>query len=89
MRRLLAVLASTAALGTALLALPGSAAAGNCGNFAGSAVIATGDVPCRKAKAIVKEYLKLRKPDIQGWDCKGSSSSVYCSTPGKSIRWRK
>ena len=88
MRRVLATIASTVALG-ALLAIPGSATAGNCGKFAGSAVTKTGDVPCRKAKAIVKEFLKLREASIQGYDCKGSRTRVYCSTPGKSIRWKK
>ena len=89
MKKLWVALVLSGALGVALLAGPSSAPAANCGNYAGSPVITKGEVPCRKAKAIVKEFLKLRKPDIQGWDCKGSSSRVYCSIPGKSIRWRK
>jgi hypothetical protein len=89
MRRVLATIASTVALGAALLATPGSATAGNCGNYAGSAVIATGDVACRKAKAIVKEFLKVRKSSIQGYRCKGSSSRVHCKLDAKTISWRK
>ncbi|MGH2956161.1 MAG: hypothetical protein ACRDL6_04110 [Solirubrobacterales bacterium] len=89
MRHVLATIASTVALAAALLAAPGSATAGKCGNYAGSAVIATGEVPCRKAKAIVKEFLKVRKSSIQGYNCNGSRTRVFCRLDAKSIRWKK
>ena len=49
----------------------------------------TGEVACRKAKAIVKEFIKVRKSSIQGFSCKGSATKVYCSADAKSIRWKK
>ena len=89
MKKVLAVVALTGALGVALLAGPGSAPAANCGDYAGSPVITKGDVACRKAKAIVKEFLKVRKPSIQGFHCKGSATKVYCQAGGKSVSWKK
>ena len=77
------------ALGVALLAGPTSAPAANCGNYAGSPVITKGNVPCRKAKAIVKEFIKVRKPSIQGYNCKGSATKVFCRADAKTISWKK
>jgi hypothetical protein len=89
MKRLSIALAATAALGIAVLGGSGTATAANCGNYAGSPVITHGDVPCRKAKAIVKEFIKVRKSSIQGYNCKGSDTKVYCKAAGKSISWKK
>jgi hypothetical protein len=89
MKKLLAVMALAGALGVGLLAGPSAAPAANCGDYAGSPVITTGDVACRKAKAIVKEFIKVRKPSIQGYRCKGSATRVYCRADAKSISWKK
>jgi hypothetical protein len=77
------------ALGAALLAGPTAAPAANCGNYAGSPVITKGDVACRKAKAIVKEFIKVNKKSIQGYNCKGSDTKVFCKSGQKSISWKK
>jgi hypothetical protein len=89
MTKLWATMALVCALGVALLAGPSSAPAANCGNYAGSRVITKGDVVCRKAKAIVKEFLKTRKSRIQGFNCKGSATRVYCKSGAKSISWKR
>jgi hypothetical protein len=89
MKKLWVALVLVGALGVALLAGPSSAPAANCGNYAGSPVITTGDVACRKAKAIVKEFIKVRKSSIQGFKCKGSATKVYCKADAKSVSWKK
>jgi hypothetical protein len=89
MKRLWIVIALTAALGTALLAGPSAAPAAKCGNYAGSPVITKGDIACRKATAIVKEFIKVRKSRIQGFNCKGSATNVYCKSGKKQIIWKK
>jgi hypothetical protein len=76
-------------LGVALLAGPTSAPAANCGNYAGSPVKTKGDVACRKAKAIVKEFIKVRKKRIQGYNCKGNATKVNCRSAEKEIEWEK
>jgi len=89
MKKVCVLVVLTSLLGVALLAGPGSASAANCGKFAGSPVITTGHVACRKAKAIVKEFIKVRKKSIQGYRCKGSRTKVYCKADAKTIRWKK
>jgi hypothetical protein len=89
MKKLWVTVVLAGALGMALLAGPSSAPAANCGTYAGSPVITKGDVACRKAKAIVKEFIKVRKSSIQGYKCKGSATKVYCQSGGKSISWKK
>lgn len=90
MKRLVVVVALTGALGIALFPAAGPAgAAENCGAYAGADVIVNGDVPCRKAKAIVKEFIKVRKARIQGFNCTGSSSKVNCKSGAKKISWKK
>ena len=89
MKKLWVVMVLAGALGVALLAGPSSAPAANCGDYAGSPVITKGDVACRKARAIVKEFIKVRKPSIQGYNCKGSASEVYCKAGAKQISWKK
>jgi hypothetical protein len=83
-------MALTGALGAALIATTGPAAAAeNCGAYAGGDVIVKGGVPCRKAKAIVKEFIKVRKSRIQGFNCKGSSTKVNCKSGSKTVKWQK
>ena len=89
MKKLWVTMLLVGALGVALLAGPSSAPAANCGNYAGSPVKTTGGVECRKAKAIVKEFIKVRKSSIQGYRCKGSATKVYCKADAKIIRWKK
>jgi hypothetical protein len=89
MRRVLTVVISCGVLGVAVFGGPSAASAANCGNYAGGAVITKGDVNCRKAKAIVKEFLKVRKSRIQGFNCKGSSTRVSCKSGDKQITWKK
>jgi hypothetical protein len=90
MKKVWVAVVLSGALGVALLAGPTSAPAANCGNYAGSPVITKGEVPCRKAKAIVKEFIKVNKPRLQGYTCKGSDTKVFCKAPGgKSISWKK
>jgi hypothetical protein len=89
MKRLLIVIATTAAFGAALFAGPTAAPAANCGNYAGSPVKTKGDIACRKAKAIVKEFIKVNKPRLQGFNCKGSDTKVFCKSGAKSISWKK
>ena len=89
MTRLWIVVAVTAAFGAALFAGPTAAPAANCGDYAGSPVITKGDIACRKAKAIVKEFIKVRKSRIQGFNCKGSATRVYCKAGNKTISWKK
>jgi hypothetical protein len=86
-KRLLATLALTAALATAVLALPGPVAAANCGSYSGGNVIVKGPVSCKKARAIVKEFLKKRKASVQGFHCQGSSAKVRCKLGQKRISW--
>ena len=89
MKKLWVVMVLAGALGVALLAGPSSAPAANCGDYAGSPVITKGDVACRKAKAIVKEFIKVRKPSIQGFNCRGSATKVFCTAGAKEISWKK
>jgi hypothetical protein len=89
MKRFWVAVILTGALGAALLAGPSAAPAANCGNYSGSPVITKGDIACRKAKAIVKEFIKVRKPRIQGFNCKGSSTKVTCKSGAKQISWKK
>jgi hypothetical protein len=86
-RRLFATLALTGALAAAVLSLPGPASAANCGSYSGGNVIAKGPVSCKKARAIVKEFLKKRKSSVQGYHCKGSSAKVRCRLGQKKISW--
>jgi hypothetical protein len=89
MKKLGVTLVLTGILGVALLAGPSAAPAANCGEYAGAPVITKGDVACRKARAIVKEFLKTRKSRIQGYNCKGSATRVYCKAGVKSVSWKK
>jgi len=74
----------------ALIALPtsGSASIG-CGHR----VTVTGQVPCYKARSIVREFKKTRMRKIQGFKCSGTIRSgrvvaVTCIEPGKRIHWK-
>jgi hypothetical protein len=71
----------------ALLATSASAAV-SCGG----GVTVTGGTPCWKAKRIVKEFKKTRKPQVQGFSCGGRSSggnlvAVNCKLLNKKIHW--
>jgi hypothetical protein len=77
-----------ASLGLALLA-PGASAARRCGG--GGTV--TGVVDCGKAKRIVKEFIRTRKTNVQGYKCSGRSSGgrlsvVNCRLQEKLIHWK-
>ena len=77
-----------AILGLAVLA-PGAVAARNCGG----GVTVTGAVDCGKAKRIVKEFIRTRKPNIQGYRCSGRSSGgrltvVNCRLQARLIHWK-
>jgi hypothetical protein len=77
-----------ASLALALLA-PGAAAARSCGG----GVTVTGAVDCGKAKRIVKEFIRTRKTNVQGYKCSGRSSGgrltvVNCRLQYKLIHWK-
>jgi hypothetical protein len=81
-----AVMAASLAL--ALLA-PGASAARNCGG----GVTVTGAVDCGKAKRIVKEFIRTRKTNLQGYKCSGRGSGgrlsvVNCRQQEKLIHWK-
>jgi hypothetical protein len=81
-----AILVTIACVG--LLFASGASGAINCGG----GVTVKGSTPCWKAKRIVKEFRKTRKPNVQGFRCSGNSSGgrlvvVNCKLQGKLIHW--
>jgi hypothetical protein len=73
----------------ALLLTAGASAAVNCGG----GVTVKGGTACWKAKSIVKEFKKTRKPHVQGFDCSGQRSGgrwveVTCTLLNKRIHWK-
>jgi hypothetical protein len=88
MKRLLTTALLAGILCTALLIAASASAAVNCGG----GVTVKGGTACWKAKSIVKEFKKTRKPHIQGFDCNGRSSGgrlvvVNCKLQDKRIHW--
>jgi hypothetical protein len=73
-----------------MIAIPGTAAAADCGKLNGGTVKTKGGVAsCRKARAIVKEFMKTRKSAIQGYKCGGSSQRIECRLDRKRIIWSR
>ena len=77
-----------AIVGLAVLA-PEAVAARSCGG----GVTVTGAVDCGKAKRIVKEFIRTRKANIQGYKCIGRSSGgrlsvVNCRLQERLIHWK-
>jgi hypothetical protein len=89
MKKFWAAAVLTGAMGVALLAGPSAAPAANCGNYAGSPVKTKGYVDCGKAKAVVKEFIKVNRKTIQGFACKGTDTNVFCKDGSKEISWKK
>jgi hypothetical protein len=88
LKRLSATIALAGALAVAMIAIPGPAAAAYCGKLNGGTVKTKGQVSsCRKARSIVKEFLKTRNSSIQGYRCSGSSRRVECKLDRKRIIW--
>jgi hypothetical protein len=78
-----------AAMAAALLAAPGAGASTSCGGH----VTVKGAVPCYKARAIVKEFKRTRKQEVQGFKCSGTISGgqvteVNCRLQQKRIHWK-
>ena len=90
MKRISATIALTAALAAALIAMPGPATAADCGRLNGGTMKTKGNVSsCRKARTIVKEFMKTRNSSIQGYRCSGSSVRVECKLDRKRINWKR
>ncbi len=91
MRRVAAIASSAGVLGAgALIAAPVPVTAADCGRLNGGVLKAKGAVnSCRKARSIVEDFLKHRKPSVQGYLCKGGSTKVVCALDEKRITWKR